>query len=74
MPAPYHTDNNLVLSTTDVSKMLGFVISVRFLKTCGVSPVEELKTGTYWRRSDFPLICSAIANRLACVAYGYCED
>ena len=65
-----HICTDPMYSTSELCAKLGFGVSVAFLKSCGVSPVLETNTGTWWRQSDFPLICIAIANRCADIGRG----
>lgn len=52
------------LSTSEVSSMLGFQVSIQYLKECGLSPLSDHPMRSYWRASDFPLICVAISRHL----------
>lgn len=65
-----HLHNEPVLTTSDVSRRLGFGVSVTFLKSCGLSPMLEHGTGTFWRANDLPLICVAIARHCQKLADG----
>ncbi len=55
-----------VLTTTEVCKRLGFIVSVDYLKSCGITPAqtEQRRAGTYWLESDMPRIKQAIAAKL----------
>lgn len=53
-----------LISTTELSKELGFQVSVAFLEMVGASPMTRTSQGTYWRRSDIPMIKRAIAKYL----------
>ena len=61
---PYRMQQEETLSTSDVAKRLGLNVSVDFLKKCGVSPISEQHPGVFWRASDMPLICHAIARHV----------
>lgn len=58
------------LSTIEVSKKLGFSVSIAFLKECGASPLHETHIGCYWRTKDFPIICHAISKHLESISRG----
>lgn len=53
-----------VYSTAELSKKLGLGVSVSFLQECGISPLCRTSTGTFWRKSDFPIICHAISKAI----------
>lgn len=53
-----------VMTTTDVSIALRMSVSVSFLKDLGVQPLASIGLGTYWRKTDFPVICDAIEQHL----------
>lgn len=67
---PYKMQQEPTLSTSEVSKRLGFIVSVTFLKQCGVSPLSEQHPGVFWRESDMPIICHAIAIYLGKLGSG----
>lgn len=66
----YKMQQEKTLSTSDVCGMLGFNVSVKFLKACGVSPLSEQHPGVFWRASDMPIIRLAIARQLEKAAAG----
>jgi hypothetical protein len=59
-----HIHTEPALSTSQVAQRLGFGVSIDFLKSCGLTPLAEHPMRCYWRESDFPLICQAIATHL----------
>lgn len=52
------------LSTSEIGEKLGFIVSIAFLKSCGLSPLSEHPMRCYWRASDFSLICHAISRHV----------
>ena len=69
-------DRQEVYSTNEISKILGFHVSVRFLKARGIEPVADLKKtyAVYWRKRDLPLICNSLAIYLATLANEHMAD
>lgn len=53
-----------VIPTGEISRRLGMTIPVELLKSCGISPMHESRTGCYWRASDFRIICFAICRHI----------
>lgn len=67
-------NGEIVLSTGELQRRLGVGASVKFLQRAGVAPLVHTKRATYWRASDFPLICRAIAHHMDRLADGrICE-
>ena len=56
-------DKNL-MTTSEVSKLLGVIVSVELLLDIGLMAEVRTGTGTYWKRSDFPLICLRVASHI----------
>lgn len=50
-----------VLSTTDLSKLFGFTVSIAFLHSLGISEHFSTKYGYYWLKSDLNEIKKKIA-------------
>ncbi len=53
-----------VLSTSDISKLIGLPVTVAYIKKCGVEPVVEGQRTVLWRKSDVPAILRGIATHL----------
>ena len=60
----YTIQDTPALSTSEVSALLGFGVSIAFLESCGSRPIERVAHAAYWAKKDFPIICAAIAERL----------
>ena len=52
------------LSTGDVSKRLGFLVTAAFIETLGVEPVEFIKSHPRWSEDNFKSICAGIAAHM----------
>lgn len=64
MNGKYFVKDEATLSTSQISKMIGFQVSVDFLKKAGAKPVYEYPQGVLWRESDLGRICLLIAIHL----------
>lgn len=53
------------MATSEVSRRLGIVVSVKLLKEIGFEPLMEAGPGTFWRESEFNNICAALARYVA---------
>lgn len=58
------------LSTGDVSKRLGFLVTAAFIESLGVQPVELIKSHPRWSEDNFKSICAGIADHVYQVAQG----
>jgi hypothetical protein len=56
------------VSTTEICKLIGFNVSISFIKSMGVEPCYETGVGVYWSKVDVPVICLAMAQHLLSVA------
>ena len=63
--------NEELISTSELGKQLGLGVSVNYLRKAGVTPIFTETRGTYWRKSDFSLICQAISTRVLAAASAY---
>ena len=59
-----------VLPTGDVSKLLGFIVEIKLLRSLNLKPLGQTKNGTYWRVSDIPAICTALQHHLETIKQG----
>jgi hypothetical protein len=66
--------NEDVISTRVVCRRLGIGVSVDFLRSCGLIPVIVNGKTNYWRLSDVPLMCVAIAKNLSDRASGILRE
>ena len=57
-----------VISTTEISRKLGFTVSINLLKSAGLSPEHVSDRGAYWRADSFPVICEALKMHLTKLA------
>lgn len=53
------------VSTSKLCDVLGFSVSVSFLKSLGCTPAAEYPQGCLWRTQDFRDICTAIINHVS---------
>lgn len=53
-----------ILSTTEISRKLGFIVKVELLKSIGIVPAYTKDVGTYWKADDFDYICCKLAAYL----------
>ncbi len=60
-----HDENgNALLSTSEISALLGFSVSVNLLKRIGDEPRIELVRSVYWLESDFQKICLLLSSHI----------
>lgn len=60
-----HDENgNTLLSTSEISSLLGFSVSVNLLKRIGAEPRIELVRAVYWLESDFQKICLLLSGHI----------
>lgn len=50
------------LSTGEVSTKLGYLVTRQFIEKMGIKPAEVVKGHPRWASTDFPKLCSKIAN------------
>lgn len=54
-----------VISTGELCRAMGVTVTAAQIKELGFTPEAMPGSGTYWRRSDVPEICSKIAARVS---------
>lgn len=52
------------LTTTDISKRLGFTLSVNFIRSLGIEPYLVTKTSTLWGVESVNAIRASLIERL----------
>jgi hypothetical protein len=63
-----------ILSTTDISRELGFQISAKKIKSLGFEPTVETNTGCFWQASSFPVICMGLSAYINSTGIDFISD
>ena len=57
-------ENKEIMSTSDLCKVLGFIVSVNYLHKIGCQEAFATSTGTFWLKTDIKIIISKIMEDL----------
>ena len=63
-----------MVSTGQISKVLGFTVSKKYIEELGFPPVISTATGHYWRQSLVPIICLKISIDVTTKGLNFIND